>query len=127
MRRVPRDSGGAQHDEDAEAGVDRGAFWSLTLRRAIRDFKWGDYAVEPGTQYHYTVFTVYGEGDAASSPALAADTALRAAIQLGDLDGLRAEIELHTKYASPEVIADARLVRDKLREKLRLHLNGERV
>ena len=66
-----------------------------------------------------------GEGEeggwceCSESERLAADYALRAAMELGDLDDLRRQIEVHTHAASPSTLSDARMLRDKLRDKLR--------
>jgi hypothetical protein len=61
------------------------------------------------------------EAAAAESAAqqYAADAALRVAIASGNLTHLRREIAAHGHVASPELFNDARLLRDKLRERVR--------
>ena len=51
-----------------------------------------------------------------ASPASAADAALREAIQAGTLEGLVDAIHANADNASPDVLEEARAVRDELRD-----------
>eukprot|EP00971_Amphidinium_carterae_P180274 3575614-Amphidinium_carterae.1 len=39
----------------------------FALRRPIQCFKWGEYALQPGTDYEYTLFAIHGEPEATAA------------------------------------------------------------
>lgn len=41
--------------------------WQRILSKAIRSFHWGDFSLEPGRRYAYTLYTVYGDEKAVSA------------------------------------------------------------
>ena len=59
---------------------------------------------------------VVKKAEAPTTPASAADAALRKAIEAGTLEGLMDAIHGNADIASPEVVEEARAVRDKLRD-----------
>ncbi|CAJ1395604.1 unnamed protein product [Effrenium voratum] len=54
-------AGDASPEADEEETTAPGGGWQRALRCAIRDFKWGDYTVEPNSQYSYTLYAVRGD------------------------------------------------------------------
>eukprot|EP00746_Dinoflagellata_sp_MGD_P067711 gnl/MRDRNA2_/MRDRNA2_27952_c0_seq1.p1 gnl/MRDRNA2_/MRDRNA2_27952_c0~~gnl/MRDRNA2_/MRDRNA2_27952_c0_seq1.p1 ORF type:complete len:875 (-),score=154.36 gnl/MRDRNA2_/MRDRNA2_27952_c0_seq1:82-2706(-) len=55
------DSKGAEDDLLGSEKKAHEIDWRRALRRAIRSFKWGDYLLEPGAEYKYTLYLVYGD------------------------------------------------------------------
>mmetsp|Transcript_121352 Transcript_121352/g.387900 ORF Transcript_121352/g.387900 Transcript_121352/m.387900 type:complete len:877 (+) Transcript_121352:81-2711(+) len=55
----------ASSEVAGDSVVRRGSKWAL--RHLIRDFKWGDYTVEPGSLYQYTLYAICGDSSQRTS------------------------------------------------------------
>ena len=127
----PRPSGGALADDDLsrvpthEKGLDAHFRQGLDLKASSSDEEGAPSAAAPPPSPEAKAEKGDDDDDdddddAPPSPeTLAADAALRAAMATSSLDVLRRELEQQNATASTEVLAAARSLRDKLREKAR--------